>query len=158
MAQVEPGLVTNDDVNRIQVGQRQVLQIAVVPFLVDRRNLTEVSLSPDHIQRTVKAVPFVFDLKGHHRALSLEHSKPPHLGVQPEPGFIHHPSFHPAAFSEVFQIACQPCRNSSAAAGSFLEWLGRRTNGTPPAFFNQTPHGFIGARNAPLVPQLSEQP
>ena len=45
IAQVEPGLVADDDVNRVRVGQGQVLQIAVIPELVDRRDLAEVRLT-----------------------------------------------------------------------------------------------------------------
>ena len=102
-------MVADHDVDHVWVGSGKVFQIAVVPFLVNRRDLTEVRLASDDIKSAVEVGQFVFDLARHHGASALAGPKPPDLGVQTEPGLIHHPSFHSASFSdfEGFQTPCE---------------------------------------------------
>ena len=65
--------------DRVQIGPVLVFPIAVVPLLIDRRNLTKARLTSYHIERAVEIVPFVFDLAGHYGtpALTLPHFHEP---------------------------------------------------------------------------------
>ena len=96
--------VPDHRMNRVPVRQRGVLRISPVPLKAHGGNVREVSLSAHHIQRSVKAVPFIFDLAGDDGALSAKRPDSAQVCVQPEARLVHNPDFHTAACGNVERL------------------------------------------------------
>ena len=47
---VKAGLIPDDDMDRLPVSGRQILQIEAVPVLIDAGDLAEVRLAADHLE------------------------------------------------------------------------------------------------------------
>lgn len=88
VAEMEPRLVANEDVDGIGVCRFKIFQVESIPTLVDARDLAKVGVATDHIKRAVEVIPLLLDLPGHHGTLPFAGPQPPQLGMQPKTRLI----------------------------------------------------------------------
>ena len=82
VAQMEPGVVADDDMHCLSIARGELFEIERVTAEVHGGQVGKVRLSPGHLQRAVKVVSFMPGLPLHHRARALGHPDSAQVGVR----------------------------------------------------------------------------
>ncbi len=98
---MKAGLIPDDDMFRLRITVRELLEKPATQLQTDRREEPELGQPFHHLHRAINIFPLVALFLRQHHPLAAQDPAAAAVRVQPKPGLIRHPNLHRPIFGQV---------------------------------------------------------